>query len=90
MRKIWHESAWSDYLYWQMQDKKTLKRINALIQDIERNGNNGIRRGELNPICPFLVKIASFRFVAFERRQPIGKLRTKNPSIFPKEKVAEF
>ena len=30
--------AWEDYLYWQTQDKKTLKRINQLIQDIERNG----------------------------------------------------
>ena len=36
--KIWSDDAWEDYLYWQTQDKKTLKRINALIQDIERNG----------------------------------------------------
>ena len=36
--KIWSDDAWSDYLYWQMQDKKTLKRINQLILDIERNG----------------------------------------------------
>ena len=36
--KIWSDDAWSDYLYWQMQDKKTLKRINLLIKDIERNG----------------------------------------------------
>ena len=33
MRKIWFEEAWEDYLYWQTQDKKTLKRINALIRD---------------------------------------------------------
>lgn len=39
MRKIWDETAWADYLYWQTQDKKTLKRINTLIKDIERNGN---------------------------------------------------
>ena len=32
------DEAWEDYLYWQTQDKKTLKRINQLIQDIERNG----------------------------------------------------
>ena len=32
------ERAWEDYLYWQTQDKKILKRINALIKDIERNG----------------------------------------------------
>ncbi len=40
MKKIWQDAAWSDYLYWQSQDKKTLKKINALIQDIERNGYN--------------------------------------------------
>ena len=36
--KIWSDEAWADYLYWQTQDRKTLKRINQLIQDIERNG----------------------------------------------------
>lgn len=34
----WDEEAWSDYIYWQGQDKKTLKRINELIKDIQRNG----------------------------------------------------
>ena len=36
--KVWSDEAWEDYLYWQTQDEKTLKRINQLIQDIERNG----------------------------------------------------
>ena len=36
--KIWSDDAWDDYLYWQTQDKKTIKRINHLIKDIERNG----------------------------------------------------
>lgn len=36
MIKSWTEDAWEDYLYWQNQDKKTLKRINALLRDIER------------------------------------------------------
>ena len=36
--KIWSDEAWEDYLYWQLQDKKTLKRINQLVKDIERNG----------------------------------------------------
>ena len=36
--KVWSDEAWDDYLYWQTQDKKTLKRINQLIKDIERNG----------------------------------------------------
>ena len=33
----WHNDAWDDYLYWQMQDKKTLKRINTILKDIIRN-----------------------------------------------------
>lgn len=28
MKKIWFDEAWEDYIYWQTQDKKTLKRIN--------------------------------------------------------------
>ena len=47
MRKIWFEEAWEDYLYWQVQDKKTLKRINVLIRDIERGSFDGIGKPEL-------------------------------------------
>ena len=43
---IWHDTAWADYRFWQTQDKKTLKRINMLIKDIERNGNEGIGKPE--------------------------------------------
>jgi toxin YoeB len=46
MTKIWHDDAWSDYIYWQTQDKKTLRRINLLIKDIERNGTHGIGKPE--------------------------------------------
>jgi toxin YoeB len=46
MIKIWHDSAWEDYLHWQIQDKKTLRRINKLLLDIERNGYNGIGKPE--------------------------------------------
>lgn len=38
MRKTWTEQGWDDYLYWQTQDKRTLRRINDLVKDIERNG----------------------------------------------------
>lgn len=38
MNKLWTDKAWDDYLYWQMSDKKTLKKINELLKDIERNG----------------------------------------------------
>jgi toxin YoeB len=46
MKKVWHDIAWSDYLSWQTEDKKTLRRINQLIQDIERNGYNCIGKPE--------------------------------------------
>lgn len=40
MNKLWQDEAWEDYLYWQTQDRKTLKRINLLLQDISRNGHH--------------------------------------------------
>lgn len=43
---IFSEDAWNDYLYWQAQDKKTLKRINLLLQDISRSGSEGIGKPE--------------------------------------------
>ncbi|MCL2150535.1 MAG: Txe/YoeB family addiction module toxin [Dehalococcoidia bacterium] len=46
MVKVWHDDAWKSYLYWQAQDKKTLKRINKLLLDIERNGYHGIGKPE--------------------------------------------
>ena len=46
MKLKWDEDAWRDYLYWQTQDKKTLKRINALLTDIMRNPFEGIGKPE--------------------------------------------
>ena len=46
MRTLWEDRAWDDYLYWQTQDKKTLKRINALIKDIKRSPFEGIGKPE--------------------------------------------
>jgi toxin YoeB len=45
-RLIWTAAAWEDYLYWQGQDRKTLKRINALIQDALRHPFEGIGKPE--------------------------------------------
>lgn len=42
----WTDEAWSDYLYWQTQDKKTLKRINKLITDVMRSPFEGIGKPE--------------------------------------------
>ncbi len=46
MFKSFSDIAWEDYCYWMNQDKKTLKRINLLLKDIERNGNDGIGKPE--------------------------------------------
>jgi toxin YoeB len=45
-RVTFTDRAWADYLYWQTQDKKTLRRVNALIDDIKRNGYEGIGKPE--------------------------------------------
>ncbi len=42
----WTDEAWRDYVYWQTQDKKTLKRINKLIVDIQRSVHTGIGKPE--------------------------------------------
>ncbi len=46
MRKVWFDEAWEDYLYWQRTDKQTLKKINELIKDSERNGYSGLGKPE--------------------------------------------
>ena len=46
MNKLWQDEAWADYLYWQQQDKKLLKRINQLLKDIDRSGYDGIGQPE--------------------------------------------
>ncbi len=46
MQVLWHESGWDDYIWWQSQDKKTLKRINALIKDMQRTPYEGIGKPE--------------------------------------------
>ena len=46
MKLIWFEEAWEDYEYWQSVDKKTLKKINALVKDIERGNFDGLGKPE--------------------------------------------
>jgi len=43
---VWTDEAWNDYVYWQGQDKKTLKRINKLISDTKRTPFEGIGKPE--------------------------------------------
>ena len=47
MNNIFSEKAWEEYLYWQINDKSILKKINELIKDINRNGvSNGLGKPE--------------------------------------------
>ena len=46
MRKLWSDDAWEDYLWWQSQDKRTLKRINKLVEDAQRNPYEGLGKPE--------------------------------------------
>jgi toxin YoeB len=43
---IWHDSAWKECMYWQSQDKKTLKRINLLLKEIARDPYEGTGKPE--------------------------------------------
>ena len=45
-RLVFTAAAWDDYVYWQGQDRKTLRRINALIQDAMRSPFAGIGKPE--------------------------------------------
>ena len=46
MNKAFTDIGWEDYLYWQTEDRKTLRKINTLLKDIERKGNEGIGKPE--------------------------------------------
>lgn len=46
MNKLFTDNGWKDYVYWQTEDRKPLKKINSLINDISRNGNVGMVKPE--------------------------------------------
>lgn len=46
MKVLFLDDGWNDYLWWQANDRKLLKRINQLIADIDRNGHEGIGKPE--------------------------------------------
>nr|MBV6629605.1 Txe/YoeB family addiction module toxin [Oceanococcus sp. HetDA_MAG_MS8] len=46
MKLVFSEQAWEDYLYWQKTDKKTVKRINLLIEDAARDAFEGVGKPE--------------------------------------------
>ena len=55
MNKLFTENGWEDYVFWQTEDRKTLQKINLLLKDIERNGNEGIGKPE-----PLRVNLSGF------------------------------
>jgi toxin YoeB len=46
VRFIWDEDAWADYVAWQSEDRRIVRRINDLLKDVARNGNEGIGKPE--------------------------------------------
>ena len=46
MNKLWHDKAWEEYIQWQSEDKKTIKRINNLLKDIDSHPFSGIGKPE--------------------------------------------
>ena len=46
MNKVFTDTGWDDYLFWQTKDKKSLKKNNDLIEDIARNGHSGLGKPE--------------------------------------------
>ena len=46
MKIIWDDEAWKEYVEWQTIDRKIVKKINELIKDIQKNGNEGIGKPE--------------------------------------------
>ena len=75
MKKNWHDRAWGDYLYWQTQDKKTLKKINRLLQDIDRHGYNCTGKPE-----PLSGDLAGFFSVRIDEKNRIV-FRIENDTI---------
>ena len=75
MKKYWHDKAWDEYLYWQTQDKKILRKINRLLQDIDRNGYDSIGKPE-----PLSGNLAGFWSVRIDEKNRIV-FRIENDSI---------
>jgi toxin YoeB len=46
VKYVWDQDAWADYVAWQTEDRRIVRRINELLKDIARNGNEGIGKPE--------------------------------------------
>jgi toxin YoeB len=78
MNKIFSDISWEHYLYWQANDKKVLKKINELIKDVERNGNEGL--GKPEPLKHELSGLWSRRIT--DEHRLIYSLDTENIYIY--------
>lgn len=77
MRKIWYDEAWEEYISWQTRDKKTLKKINKLLTDIDRNGYQCTGKPE-----PLSGNLAGYWSVRVDSKNRIVfKIDTQNNSI---------
>ena len=66
MKKLWQDEAWEDYVYWQTQDKRTLKKINKLLNDIDRNGYKCTGKPE-----PLIGNLAGYWSVRIDEKNRI-------------------
>lgn len=74
MGLLWDDEAWSEYLDWQEEDKRTLKKINRLIKDMQRNPYDGI--GHPEPLSKNLSEWWSQRID--EKNRIVYKLQENN------------
>ena len=78
MIKAWNERAWEEYLYWQKQDKKTMRKINSLVQDINRNGYNSTGKPE-----PLKINLSGWCSVRIDdKNRLIFRLSKNNETDF--------
>ena len=66
MKLLWLEEAWIEYVSWQSEDKKTLRRINKLLIDIDRNGYQSIGKPE-----PLTGNLAGYWSVRIDEKNRI-------------------
>ena len=66
MKKLWQDEALEDYVYWQTQDKRTLKKINKLLNDIDRNGYKCTGKPE-----PLIGNLAGYWSVRIDEKNRI-------------------
>lgn len=75
MKLVWYDEAWDEYLSWQTQDKKTLKKINRLLTEINRNGYNCTGKPE-----PLKGKLSGYWSVRIDEKNRIV-FRIRNDQV---------